>query len=59
MYLKADKKPGYKLKKERVTVLLCANMTGKDKLIFLVIGRYQNPRCFKQVKTCLADIPQM
>jgi DDE superfamily endonuclease/Tc5 transposase DNA-binding domain/CENP-B N-terminal DNA-binding domain len=40
---------GGKLSKERVTVLLCSNATGTDKLKPLVIGKYENPRCFKFV----------
>lgn len=42
---------GGKRSKERITVLVCANMDGSDKLPLLVIGKFQNPRCFKNVKT--------
>ncbi|XP_028131895.1 tigger transposable element-derived protein 4 isoform X1 [Diabrotica virgifera virgifera] len=38
-----------KLSKERVTVLACANMSGSEKRKLLVIGKSQNPRCFKSV----------
>jgi hypothetical protein len=34
--------------KKRLTVLICANMSGTDKEI--VIGRSQKPRCFKNVR---------
>ena len=35
--------------KERLTILFAANMTGTDKLTPLVIGKSQNPRCFKGI----------
>lgn len=38
---------GYKLLKDRISLLLCVNMTGTDKLKPLVIGKYAKPRCFK------------
>lgn len=40
---------GGKLSKDRITVLLCTNMSGKDKRKLLVIGKSKNPRCFKNV----------
>ena len=39
---------GYKILKDRISVLLCANMTGTKKLKPLVIGKFAKPRCFKQ-----------
>lgn len=36
-----------KKSKERITVLVGANMTGTEKLPLLVIGKSANPRCFK------------
>ncbi|XP_045215110.1 tigger transposable element-derived protein 4-like [Mercenaria mercenaria] len=42
---------GGKRSKERITVLVCANMTGEDKVALFVIGKSKNPRCFKNVKT--------
>ena len=42
---------GGKRSKERLTVLVCANMTGTDKLPLLVIGKYARPSCFKNIKT--------
>ena len=42
---------GGKRSKERITVMVCANMSGTDKLPLLVIGKYANPRCFKNLKT--------
>ena len=38
---------GFKKNKERVTVLTCANASGKHKLKLLVIGKSKNPRALK------------
>lgn len=40
---------GGKLSKERVTILLGANLTGNDKLKPLVIGKSKKPRCFNGI----------
>ena len=40
---------GRKLSKERITVLVCANMTGTEKCKLLVIGKSLKPRCFNNV----------
>ena len=40
---------GKKKDKERVTVALCCNLDGSDKIYLVVIGRSKNPRCFKGV----------
>ncbi|XP_052699761.1 tigger transposable element-derived protein 4-like [Crassostrea angulata] len=40
-----------KKNKERITAMVCANMSGTDKVPLLVIGRASNPRCFKHVKS--------
>lgn len=40
---------GRKRSKERVTVLVCANMTGTEKCPLLTIGKYKKPRCFRGV----------
>ncbi|XP_046588037.1 tigger transposable element-derived protein 4-like [Neodiprion lecontei] len=42
---------GGKLSKDRVTVLVCANMSGNEKLPLLLIGKSKSPRCFKGIKT--------
>lgn len=47
---KGEKCIGGKLSKERITVFVCANMTGTEKRDLLVIGKSRNPRCFKSVK---------
>lgn len=41
---------GRKRSKERITVMVCANMDGSEKYPLLAIGKYKNPRCFKGVK---------
>ena len=38
---------GVKQCKERITVVLCCNSNGTDKLKPLVIGKYEKPLCFK------------
>ncbi|XP_042898966.1 tigger transposable element-derived protein 6-like [Parasteatoda tepidariorum] len=39
----------------RLTVLLCANADGSQKLTSLVIGRAEKPRCFKNIKSFPTD----
>jgi hypothetical protein len=51
LVLKHEKCHGGKLSKERLTVLVCTNMTGTDKKKALVIGKYAKSRCLKNVKT--------
>ena len=50
MNFRGQKCHGGKLSKNRVTVLVCANTTGTDKLPPIVIGKYHRPRCFAGVK---------
>ena len=40
---------GSKRAMERITILLCANMSGKDKLKLLMISKSKKPRCFKNI----------
>jgi hypothetical protein len=47
---KKEKCHGNKLSKERVTCLLCVNMSGTEKLRVLLIGKSAKPRCFKGIK---------
>lgn len=42
-----DSCPGHKIKKEKISVLLCANADGSCRLPPLVIGKSKHPRCFK------------
>lgn len=48
---KGESCSGGKHSKERITLLLGANMDGSEKLPLLMIGKSANPRCFKNVKT--------
>jgi hypothetical protein len=52
---KDEKCSGGKLSKERLTVLLCSNSDGSEKLPPLVIGKSCKPRCFKHVKRLPCD----
>ncbi|XP_063230823.1 tigger transposable element-derived protein 4-like [Bacillus rossius redtenbacheri] len=52
---KSEKCHGGKLSKERVTLLVGANMDGSEKLPLLKIGKSANPRCFKNVKSKPVD----
>lgn len=47
---KGEKCIGGKLSKDRITVLVCANMDGTEKRALTVIGKSNKPRCFKHVK---------
>lgn len=51
-----DSAPGYKKKKERVTILACSNVTGTLKLPLCVIGKAVKPRAFKKIKE-LSTLP--
>ena len=42
---------GGKQSKERITALVCANMSGTDKVPLFVLGKAAKPRCFKNVKS--------
>jgi hypothetical protein len=46
---KESKAPGYKVSKERVTILACANATGEHKLQLTMVGKAKNPRALKNV----------
>ena len=41
--------PGYKIDKDRVTAMPCANVSGTHKLPMLVVGKFAKPRCFKNI----------
>lgn len=41
--------PGFKMNKERVTVMACSNAAGNNKLPLMVIGKSAKPRAFKHV----------
>jgi hypothetical protein len=42
---------GGRKSRERLTVLLCCNAEGTEKLAPLVIGKFAKPRCFKNIST--------
>ncbi|KFD66106.1 hypothetical protein M514_21782 [Trichuris suis] len=42
--------PGCKRRKERVTLMLCANSSGTHRLPLFLVGKSKNPRSFKNVK---------
>ena len=44
-----EKAPGYKVSKERVTILACANATGDHKLPLTMIGKAKKPRALKDM----------
>ncbi|KAL4091479.1 hypothetical protein QTP88_026166 [Uroleucon formosanum] len=50
---KGVKSHGGAKSKQRLTVVLCCNSTGSEKLKLWVIGKYQNPRCFKNNRNVL------
>lgn len=52
---KGDNCAGGKRSKERVTVMLAANMTGTEKLPIFVIGKSAKPRCFKNIRSLPTD----
>ena len=41
--------PGMKKQKARVTLMFCPNAEGTHKISLLIIGKFQNSRCFKGV----------
>ena len=51
MHYRGERCTGGKQSKERLSVLVCANMSGTEKSKLLVIGKSEKPRCFKNVKT--------
>lgn len=48
---KGERCSGGKNSKERLTILVGANMDGSEKLPLLMIGKSAKPRCFKDVKS--------
>jgi hypothetical protein len=46
---------GHKSSKERLTVLVCANAAGTHKLKLFVVGKFKNPRAFKNVQHLPVD----
>ncbi len=40
---------GRKINKERITLVICANSNGSEKIPLTIIGKHLNPRCFKGI----------
>uniref|UniRef100_H3AJP3 HTH CENPB-type domain-containing protein n=1 Tax=Latimeria chalumnae TaxID=7897 RepID=H3AJP3_LATCH len=53
--IKGENCHGGKHSKERIIVMVSANMDGSEKLKPLVIGKSQKPRCFKNMKSLPVD----
>lgn len=51
LQMKGEKCHGGKRSKERLTLMVAANMSGTEKLPLLVIGKFENPRCFKGIES--------
>ena len=49
--LKGDKCAGGRRSKDRIVILVCANMSGTEKLHWLVVGRFTKPRHFQSART--------
>lgn len=41
--------PGYKMQKQRVTLMMCANANGTHRLPLLVLGSAKRPHCYKGI----------
>ena len=46
----ATKAEGQEKQKERATQAVCANASGNDKLPIMLIGKSENPRCFRGIR---------
>lgn len=55
MSIKGEPCHGGKRSKERVTLLLCSNMDGSEKLKPVMIGKSKKPRCFAGIKSFPMD----
>ena len=55
LHFRGEKCTGGKRSKNRISILLCTNKSGTDKLKPLVIGKSKNPRCFKNVRSLPVD----
>ena len=45
------KRYGKKSEKDRITVAMCCNMTGTEKMDLVVIGKSKQPRSLRKAKT--------
>lgn len=55
MTIEANSESFIKSQKMRLTIMVGANADGSEKLPLLAIGKYANPRCFKNVKELPVD----
>lgn len=44
---KESRAVGHKMRKDRLTILVCSNVSGTHKLPLLVVGKYKSPRAIK------------
>ena len=51
LQMKGETCHGGNKSKDRLTIMVTAKMDGTEKLKLLVIGKFQNPRCFKGIKS--------
>jgi len=49
--------PGHKPKKDQLTLLFCANVLGDCKVKTLLMYHLENPRAFKNIRSCLTFQP--
>jgi len=40
---------GWKINKERITLVICANSDNNEKIPLTIIGKHLNPRCFEGI----------
>jgi hypothetical protein len=40
---------GRKIKKEHITLVICANSDNSEKIPLMIIGKHLNPRCLKGI----------
>ena len=50
---------GWKRAKDRVTISVCANITGSIKLLLLFIGKYDHPKCFSNINLDALQVTYM
>ena len=53
---KESKVPRYKVSKERLTILVCANATGEYKVQLTIVGKAKNPRALKNVSPSVLPV---
>ncbi|XP_066253469.1 tigger transposable element-derived protein 4-like [Euwallacea similis] len=53
--LKGERCSGGKMSKERITAMICAKASGTEKRKLLIIGKFQNPKRFKNINSLPID----